>query len=112
MRSCEAAGAVDRESALESAEWSLGDYLDDWLERRRSQLRPTTHHSYRQLIRCYLRPMLGEQQLQAVDRRMLERAYAGLLARGGVVVDPWRPRPCSIATACCVAPWKMPCSTG
>jgi integrase len=68
---------------LERAGSRLGAYLDDWLERRRSQLRPTTHHSYRQVIRCYLWPALGEQRLQAVDRRMLELAYAGLLARGG-----------------------------
>ena len=32
------------------AEPMLGEYLLDWLERRVSQLRPTTVHGYRQLI--------------------------------------------------------------
>jgi integrase len=70
----------------------LGAYLDDWLERRRSQLRPTTHHSYRQLIRCYLRPLLGEVALTDVDRMILERAYASLLRAGGRAGRPLAPK--------------------
>ncbi len=68
---------------MDDLDESLGTYLDDWLERRRPQLRPTTQHSYQQLIRCYLQPMLGEVQLRKLDRRILERAYARLLASGG-----------------------------
>jgi integrase len=75
--------AAERKDVVDDLDGSLGSYLDDWLERRRPQLRPTTQHSYQQLIRCYLQPMLGEVQLRELDRRILERAYARLLASGG-----------------------------
>ena len=61
----------------------LGDYLDEWLDRRRSQLRPTSLHNYRQVIRAYLRPRLGDVPLGELDRRMLESHYAFLLTSGG-----------------------------
>lgn len=61
----------------------LGDYLDRWLERRRPQLRPWSVKSYRTCINSYLRPHLGEVRLVGLDRRMIERVYARLLAAGG-----------------------------
>lgn len=61
----------------------LGDYLDEWLERRRSQIRPTTHAGYRQAMRCYVRPHLADVPLSRLDRRVLERLYARLLRSGG-----------------------------
>ncbi len=70
----------------------LGDYLDEWLERRRSQLRPTTLHGYRQTVDCYLRPHLGDEPLSGLDRRRLERLYARLLRSGGVNGKPLSPR--------------------
>lgn len=62
----------------------LGDYLDEWLERRRSQLRPTTLHGYRQAIDAYLRPQLGDIRITELDRPTLERHYARLLSSGGM----------------------------
>ena len=67
-------------------------YLVEWLERRRSHLRPTTHHSYRQLIRAYLIPWLGDHDLADLDRRTIETAYAGLLHRGGRNGGPLAPK--------------------
>lgn len=72
-------------------DWLLGDYLDDWLERRRSQLRPTTLHGYRQAIDAYLRPQLGAVRLTELDRPTLERHYARLLASGGMNGKPLSP---------------------
>jgi integrase len=69
-----------------------GAYLDEWLERRRAHLRPTTHRSYRQLIRCYLTPQLGDVVLADLDRRMLENAYAALFDRGGRRGGPLAPK--------------------
>jgi integrase len=79
-------------SAVADRGTELGAYLDDWLERRRSQLRPTTHHSYRQLIRCYLRPNLGEVPLGELDRMTLERTYVALLRSGGRAGRPLAPK--------------------
>ena len=61
----------------------LGAYLDEWLERQASQLRPTTVRSYRQVITAYLQPHLGENRLEDLDRRGLERFYVRLLTSGG-----------------------------
>lgn len=70
----------------------LGDYLDEWLERRRTQLRPSTLQGYRQTVDCYLRPHLGDEPLSGLDRRGLERLYARLLRSGGVNGKPLSPR--------------------
>ena len=70
----------------------LADYLDEWLARRRTQLRPTTLRGYRQTINCYVRPWLGGSRLSELDRRGLERHYAMLLDRGGRAGRPLSPR--------------------
>lgn len=70
----------------------LDDYLEEWLERRRSHIRPTTHAGYRQAISSYVLPSLAGTQLVDIDRRTLERLYARLLARGGQGGKPLSPR--------------------
>lgn len=70
----------------------VGAYLDEWLERRRTLLRPSTHASYRQLIRCYLTPRIGERRLGDLDRRVLELLYADLLGSGGRGGGPLAPK--------------------
>lgn len=70
----------------------LGDYLDEWLERRVTQLRPTTWRGYRNAVGAYLRPTLGAVRLSALDRRTIERLYAQLLRAGGRRGNPLSPR--------------------
>lgn len=70
----------------------LGAYLDEWLDRRRSQLRPTTFRCYRNTAARYVRPALGEVRLSVIDRRLLERHYGHLLAAGGRNGKPLSPR--------------------
>jgi integrase len=72
-------------------ELTLDVYVVEWLERRRSQLRPTTLKSYRQAVDCYIRPNLGGLRLDEVDRRRLERFYAWLLVGGGRGGKPLSP---------------------
>lgn len=62
---------------------SLETYLEEWLTRRRSQIRPTTHQCYRQVLRSYVVPRLGDRTLDSLDRRTLEVLYADLLVAGG-----------------------------
>jgi integrase len=38
----------------------VSEYLQEWLERRATQLRPTTLHGYRQAVHSYLLPHLGD----------------------------------------------------
>ena len=66
----------------------LGAYLDEWLERQATRLRPSTLKSYRQLVGAYLQPHLGDLALDELDRRLLEDVYARLLHRGGVNGKP------------------------
>ena len=61
----------------------LGDYLDEWLERRVTDLRPTTWRGYRNAVTAYLEPTLGAARLSSLDRRTIERLYAQLLRSGG-----------------------------
>lgn len=70
---------------------TLDAYVVEWLERRRSQLRPTTLKSYRQAVDCYVRPHLGGARLDEIDRRRLERFYAWLLVEGGRGGKPLSP---------------------
>jgi integrase len=81
----ETVGTSSRESCVSDAAGGprLGPYLDEWLERQATQLRPTTLRSYRQVITAYLKPTLGDRALAELDRRELELLYARLLREGG-----------------------------
>lgn len=70
----------------------LGEYLDDWLGRRVTQLRPTSLRVYRNAIRRYLKPRLGAVPLSELDRRAVERVYAALLTAGGRKGRPLSPK--------------------
>jgi integrase len=66
----------------------LDEYLDEWLDRHRAHVRPATHKSYRQVVRAYLRPHLGDRSLVDLDTTMIEAFYTDLLAGGGVRGKP------------------------
>lgn len=76
-------GARVRRDPLSAEDQLVGEYLDEWLERRSTQLRPTSLRGYRNAIRRYLTPRIGAVSLQALDRRTIERLYAQLLVSGG-----------------------------
>lgn len=80
------------EDLLPAEDPLLGEYLDEWLERRASQLRPTSLRVYRNAIRCYLEPRLAGVPLSELDRRTLERVYAALLTAGGRNGRPLSPK--------------------
>ncbi len=60
----------------------LGDHLQQWLQRRSLQLRPSTVACYRVSIDCHIRPHLGPVPLSQLTRRRIEQLYAHLLERG------------------------------
>lgn len=70
----------------------LGEYLDEWLERRVTQLRPSSWRHYRNAIEGYLKPTLGTVPLTALDRRAIEQFYAQLLHSGGRQGRPLSPK--------------------
>lgn len=66
----------------------LDAYLDEWLDRHRAHVRPATLKSYRQVVRAYLRPHLGDRPLTDLDTATIEALYGDLLAGGGVRGKP------------------------
>lgn len=63
---------------------TLGAYLIDWLERRRTDLRPTTIYGYRKVIEGRIVPELGMVRLADLDARTLERWYQSLAVDKGL----------------------------
>lgn len=66
----------------------LGAYLDEWLERRRNQIRPSALATYRGVVRRHLGPHLGSIPLPELDRRAIETFYVRLLDSGGRDGEP------------------------
>lgn len=61
---------------------TVAELLDEWLEVRRSKLRPGTWATYRRYIDVHVVPAIGAMKLQSLDAGHLERLYADLLAAG------------------------------
>lgn len=70
---------------------TLSAWLAMWSERRREQLRPQSRKANEGLVRNYVAPHLGDLRLDQIDRRLLERTYAHLLAAGGKDGRPLAP---------------------
>ena len=86
-------GQSSEENPLQPSEDPpLGDYLDEWLERRVTQLRPSSWRGYRNTIGAYLKPTLGAVPLSELDRRTIERLYTQLLRCGGRRGKPLSPK--------------------
>ena len=60
----------------------LGDYLAEWLETMRAQLRESTWYSYKVVVDRLVR-QLGGVPLQSLTPMQLESAYARLRKEGG-----------------------------
>lgn len=88
-----------RRDTLQVEEPLLGEYLDEWLARRATQLRPTSLRGYRNAIRRYLAPTIGALPMSALDRRTIERLYVQLLTSGGRKGRPLSPNTVSFIHA-------------
>jgi integrase len=67
---------------VEATRLTLSDYLADWLETSRPNLRPSTHASYTDLARVHVAPVLGSLRLQSVRPLHLARLYADRQRQG------------------------------
>lgn len=57
-------------------------YLNQWLEMMKTQVGPHTHADYTNLMRRYVRPLLGGQQLAKITVLDLDQLYANMVGRG------------------------------
>ena len=55
----------------EPTKQTLGEFLEEWLAARRSQLRPSTHASYELILRTYVIPRIGGRRLQEITPALL-----------------------------------------
>lgn len=67
---------------------TLGEYLDEWLDRQQTQLQPSTWESYRGVVTRHLLPNLGDVPLVALTRRQVETLYSRLFTGGGLGGKP------------------------
>src|SRR6266508_6851328 len=61
---------------------TLADFLEEWLQAVRGQLRPTTWSSYKMLVDKHIVPRIGSTPLQKLTALQLNAMYADMLERG------------------------------
>ncbi len=67
---------LDRGTAIEPSEITVGEWLEQWLALRKEQIRPQTWERYRGLIRNHLIPTLGSTKLQDLRAPAVQAALA------------------------------------
>ena len=73
----------------EDSRMTLGEWLDHWLDEYAADtLRPSTLRSYRQYIRCYIKPYLGNKVVSRVTRMDIQKLYTKLKKEGRIHDHP------------------------
>jgi integrase len=73
---------VNRGVFVRPTRGTLGDYLEQWLESRAVNLRPSTLYGYTKVVRKRIIPALGTAKLSDLTTADLERWYASLVTGG------------------------------
>jgi integrase len=71
-------------ATVSPAKLTVGEYLADWQETWRTQVRPTTMASYAMHCRVYIAPRIGGQRLQDLTPSMVSNLYADLQSEAGL----------------------------
>lgn len=73
----------------EDSRMTLGKWLDRWLDEYAADtLRPSTLRSYRQYIRCYIKPILGDKVISRITRMDIQKMYTQLKREGRIHDHP------------------------
>ena len=67
---------------LERAHAPLNDYLDDWLANVKTSRASSTYCNYRDYIKRYIRPVLGEVKMSDLRPDLIQSAIDGMLKNG------------------------------
>lgn len=74
---------MDRGTFVEPSKETLNSYLDRWLEQSAAvRLRERTLTDYRELLRCHVRPLLGQKALSSITPLDVQAVYTNMLERG------------------------------
>jgi integrase len=75
-------GKKDGGVVLAPPRMTFDAYLNQWLEMMKTQVGPHTHADYTNLMRRYVRPLLGGRQLAKITVLDLDQLYANMVGRG------------------------------
>lgn len=64
------------------SEISVADYLDEWLELRKPELRPNSIRTYSNRIKYQIKPALGKYKLSSITAADIQRLINDLFAHG------------------------------
>lgn len=80
----ETIAAVTSNGYVEPAKVTLAQFMEDWIVRKaQDDLEPTTEDSYRQRLRLYVLPRLGQLRVQELDVATIEDALREIHRAGG-----------------------------
>jgi integrase len=80
----ETVAAVISNGYVEPAKVTLGQFMEDWIVRKaQDDLKATTEASYRQRLRLYVLPRLGQLRVQELDVATIEDALRDIHRAGG-----------------------------
>lgn len=82
---------LDANASVDESRQSVEDYLTQWLQIVKSDLRPTTHSGYSRDVRNIC-SKVGGIRLQELTPIQIETAYADLMASGGPSGRPLNPK--------------------
>ncbi len=67
---------------IKGGKLTLTQYLPQWLEKKKTSLRPSTAYQYSQIIRDHILPHIGKIRLEDLRLSKIERLYSDLLGSG------------------------------
>jgi len=74
--------ALDTQSHARKSSLTLKDFLDQWFTKKELGIEPRTLGEYKQHMRLYVVPTLGELKLHEIDTHAVQRVYSAMRARG------------------------------
>jgi integrase len=94
-----ARNAVHRGTYVAPQDLTVETYLERWVEAHSVELKPSTAKSYRDKIRVYLVPAIGQERVQSLSPSRLSVVFRDMAQRGGADGNPVSPRTVEFARA-------------
>lgn len=61
---------------------NLKEYLENWIETRKQDLRPSTIHNYTNILNTYITPNIGNLKIRQISPAILDNLFKQFLDRG------------------------------
>ena len=76
----------EKVDVTQQGKYTFGEWMDVWYESYCViKVRPSSHQSYRGIIKNHIKPALGNVKLEDLTTLMLQRFYSNLLTKGRVI---------------------------